>query len=771
MDILTDRVSEIRCDKCGLNIPVQDTPSFSEVSCPGCGTRYSVPARLNGFLLTSLLGKGGMGAVYQAVDESLGRRVAVKVMLKALGEDRKSIETFRKEAQAAAALNHPNIAQIHVFGEEKGQPYIVMELLTGGRLDQMIAKAQSLDEWAVLRIGMGVAEGLKAANDIGLVHGDIKPENILLDANGVAKVVDFGLASFLDKAPPSEGVWGTPYYIAPEKARGQRGDARSDIYSLGATLYHVLAGQPPFEGKTPVDVIRARIEQPPPKLSAARPGIHPELEVIVTRMLQPDPAMRYPTYASLLADMRKLLDALPARTKMPLQSKKLTGKASLVVSAGDLSAYRRRLQEQGTVPGRPEPKRRSLGFRVCLWIVFSAAVITGSVFGVMQYLQWRDLKHNEQDRGEALQQAMKKIGATYSAIQSGTVSALARAADVDTVARQATQTVAKAAAQVAASDALKSMTDKLPDLGAIRDAAAAAQALAATNASTAQTLVAEATDKTVPLKEAVSGPAAQRMGREFDAISSNIQAAAQAIERAHGEAEKSLKDAKEAIVKLGSLEKAASAAVAQAAAEKAAAERKAAEEAAAARKEEARKALIAQETEKVKTAREANANLVKTLQYGEALTALLAATGGLQTDEGKEAVAVASRRLTLLRDMKTFVIRQLTREPYRWGWQSGGSQADVVSADEANVALKGRSVPWVQVSSAQMFRFIQHYLTPAALPQKPDLARMTLAAGLFCEESGGAKQAADYARQACDLDPTLRADVKKLMPEVNLEAP
>ena len=345
---------------------------FPRSAAPAAARTLTVPARLNGLLLTGLLGKGGMGAVYQALDESLGRRVAVKVMLKVLGEDKKSIETFRKEAQAAAALNHPNIAQIHVFGEEKGQPYIVMELLTGGRLDQMIAKKESLDELAVLKIGMGVAEGLKAANDIGLVHGDIKPENVLLDASGVAKVVDFGLASFLDKSPQTEGSVGNAVLHCPRKSEGPAG--RRAIGHLQPGRHLVPSADGPASvrrRRLPWDVIRARLEQPPPKLSALRPGVNPGVESLVTRMLQPEPAMRYPTYASLLADMRKLLETLPAKQKITLQSK-TTGKAPLVISPADLSSYRKRLQGQPVKPAAATPKK-SRAFRATVWVIVALA--------------------------------------------------------------------------------------------------------------------------------------------------------------------------------------------------------------------------------------------------------------------------------------------------------------------------------------------------------------------------------------------------------------
>jgi len=302
--ILTDKVEEVACSKCGCRIDTSQLESFVRVECPDCENIETVPAKLGAFLLLRLIGTGGMGGVYLARDETLGRNVAIKVMLKSLGEDKSFIETFKREAQAVARLNHPNIAQIYSFGKEKGQPYIVMELVSGEGLDKMLEEQTQLNQGFVLRVTYDIAMGLSAADEAGLVHGDIKPENILLDEKGHAKLVDFGLATVAHQAA-EQGIWGTPYYISPEKIKRQKVDARSDIYSLGATLYHVLAGAPPFDGDTPVEVVKARLTVHPPSLRLARPDIHPLVDSMVRRMLQVEPSKRYPNYASLLGDIRK----------------------------------------------------------------------------------------------------------------------------------------------------------------------------------------------------------------------------------------------------------------------------------------------------------------------------------------------------------------------------------------------------------------------------------------------------------------------------------
>lgn len=305
--ILTDPVSEITCTKCGSALDVSAVQSFAQIACPNCDAPQTVPARLGPFLLLELLGTGGMGAVYHGVDESLGRHVAIKVMLQSASDNAESIEILRREARMAATLNHPNIVQIYSFGTEKGQAYIVMELVTGERLDEMIARGKPLDIGLMMRIGVGVAQGLKAAYNAGLVHGDIKPENILLDKEGTPKVVDFGLAGFADARASEDGIWGSPYYISPEKIRKQPTDARSDIYSLGASLYHALTSNPPFDGDTPVDVVKARLKKPPKPLTEAEVGPLAKVNTLLMRMLQQDPAMRHPTYDSVISDMKRVL--------------------------------------------------------------------------------------------------------------------------------------------------------------------------------------------------------------------------------------------------------------------------------------------------------------------------------------------------------------------------------------------------------------------------------------------------------------------------------
>ena len=315
-EIRIEAVDFMVCPGCGVEIDTTELPALADIECPQCHAPVKVAGRLANFRILDLIGAGGMGAVYLAQDDALDRRVAIKVMLSSVGKDPEMLATFRREAQAAARLNHPHVVQIYSFGEENSQPYIVMELVNAGKLDAMISSGGRLDPAFVMRVGAEIAEGLAAAQAANLLHGDIKPENILFDEKHSAKLVDFGIASMLtSKSGAPDEIWGTPFYIAPEKVRKHGNDVRSDIYSLGATLYHALAGKPPFDGPTVKDVIQARFGRKPQPLPELCPGIDPRVVAIVDRMMSENPFQRYPNYTSLLGDMRRYLDTVSDAAK------------------------------------------------------------------------------------------------------------------------------------------------------------------------------------------------------------------------------------------------------------------------------------------------------------------------------------------------------------------------------------------------------------------------------------------------------------------------
>lgn len=311
---LAESVDHINCRHCGKPLDVSGLPLFSQIKCPHCKKDLRVPGKLGDFFLLEQLGRGGMATVYKALDPTLNREVAIKVMRRELGDDPKFVENFLREARLAAQINHPNIVQIYQCGKRHEQPYIVMELVSGGKLDELINKeGKQFSEKRALKIGLDAAKGLLAAHEIGLVHGDIKPANILFGRGGLSKVADFGLAQFAHKDRKASGeIWGTPYYIAPEKARRQPEDLRSDIYSLGATLFHALTGEPPFDGETAKDVVLARLKGPPPDIEEIRPDLRPMTVNVVKRMLEADPVRRYPNYKSLIGDLNAALQEFSA---------------------------------------------------------------------------------------------------------------------------------------------------------------------------------------------------------------------------------------------------------------------------------------------------------------------------------------------------------------------------------------------------------------------------------------------------------------------------
>jgi serine/threonine protein kinase len=343
-DIIIERFDVIACGKCSQPIDTTSVAPFSVQHCPACKTEFRVPARFANFILLEQLGRGGMGSVYKAYDETLGRTIALKVMQQSIGQDRAFVEQFLQEARALAAINNPHIVQIYNYGEENGQPYIVMELVDGGRLDDIQEKQHSLDEVFVLQTAQQIIRGLQAANAAGMTHGDIKPANILYDRAGNAKVADFGLARFKGERPKPGEVWGTPYYVAPEVVRGQAPNAGSDIYSLGGTLYHVLTGEPPFNCESVTDTVLLRFKDPAPDPRVFKNSISPKTAAVLLRMLEIDPFSRYPTYESLLKDISNALAPLlearagkkKASTKKTIVLPIMLGLVALALIGGSL---------------------------------------------------------------------------------------------------------------------------------------------------------------------------------------------------------------------------------------------------------------------------------------------------------------------------------------------------------------------------------------------------------------------------------------------------
>jgi serine/threonine-protein kinase len=258
---------------------------------------------LGGYRLVSRLGSGGMADVYLAEQTSLGRHVAVKVLRPETLRHPGAVERFEQEARAAASLVHGHIVQVHEVGCIDGLHFLVAEYVGGPSLRDWLDRRGPLDPAQALTVLAQVGSALVRASQQGIVHRDIKPENLLLTPAGDVKVADFGLARVAseDLALTRDGMTlGTPLYISPEQGEGRTVDARSDLYSLGATLYHLLAGRPPFSASSPIAVVMAHIKQPLPPLRSVRSGVPVGLCSIVERLLAKDPAERFASPNELL---------------------------------------------------------------------------------------------------------------------------------------------------------------------------------------------------------------------------------------------------------------------------------------------------------------------------------------------------------------------------------------------------------------------------------------------------------------------------------------
>jgi eukaryotic-like serine/threonine-protein kinase len=251
--------------------------------------------------IEATLGEGGMARVYRGTDGVLGRPVAIKVLADRYAGDDTFVTRFRREAQAAAALNHPNVVSVFDTGDDGQAHYIVMEYVPGQTLADVLKREGPLDPDRAARIAEDVATALQAAHERGLVHRDVKPGNVMIDPEGRTKVMDFGIARAAadDTLTQTGAVLGTAGYLSPEQAQGTTVDARSDIYSLGCVLYETLTGRPPFTGDSPVAIAYAHVNDQPDPPSAHRPGIPPELEAVTMKALAKNPDDRYGSASEL----------------------------------------------------------------------------------------------------------------------------------------------------------------------------------------------------------------------------------------------------------------------------------------------------------------------------------------------------------------------------------------------------------------------------------------------------------------------------------------
>ena len=282
------------------------------------------------YRIESLIGIGGMGEVYLARDERLGRKAALKLLPESLTTDETQLGRFKNEARTASALNHPNILTVYEIGAEGNVQFIATEFIEGVTLRAALASGR-MSAHGALEIAVQVASALAAAHDAGVVHRDIKPENIMLRPDGYVKVLDFGIAKLTEQRRASDDhrvettallqtrpglVLGTAHYMSPEQARGQKVDARSDIWSLGVVLYEIVTGNPPFRGETPSDCIAAILTAEPAPLSSISPDVPAKLESILQKALRKNTDERYQTIKEMLAELRILKAKLEAESSL-----------------------------------------------------------------------------------------------------------------------------------------------------------------------------------------------------------------------------------------------------------------------------------------------------------------------------------------------------------------------------------------------------------------------------------------------------------------------
>jgi tRNA A-37 threonylcarbamoyl transferase component Bud32 len=317
------------------------------------------------YKLEAKLGSGGMSTVYLANDATLDRAVAVKVMHREMSEQADQLERFRQEARAVAKLSHPNVVAVIDAGEDGGHPYIVFEYVEGETLKQRIARLGALDTQEALAYAIEIARGLTVAHARNMVHRDIKPQNVLIDAEGRAKLTDFGISRQLeqDGMTATGRVLGTTDYVAPEQAMGHGVDPRSDIYSLGVVLYEMLVGQVPFHADSQVGVAMKHVNEELPDVQQRRPEVSAATALVVERATDKDPARRYGEVGEMIDDLSTALEVEAARAGTT------TGEATSVLDAV------------------PPPKRKLSGRARWSWAAIALlALVAGAALLVVQLI-------------------------------------------------------------------------------------------------------------------------------------------------------------------------------------------------------------------------------------------------------------------------------------------------------------------------------------------------------------------------------------------------
>lgn len=331
-----------------------------------------------GYDIIGVLGEGGMGTVYLAVQLSLKRKVAIKILPPSLADNESYLSRFRHEAKAAAKIRHPNIVQIYDAGEHNGVYFFIMEYVAGETTGERVARKEKLDEESALLIAESVAVALEYAWDRAqLVHRDIKPDNILIDEDGTVKLSDLGLAKTMDHLAPGitvgRAMIGSPHYCAPEQAQGEDNvNCCADIYALGATLYHFLTGQPPFAETPGIGAMVRKLTEHLPDITETNPAVSDNAAWLIEKMLARDKNKRQQTWHEVLDDIDEVIHNRP-----PLSAPVPDGASTMLRSQRRIkSGIRPAVPAKafGEDQSEKEPGNSNLLLKIILAVVVSAAV-------------------------------------------------------------------------------------------------------------------------------------------------------------------------------------------------------------------------------------------------------------------------------------------------------------------------------------------------------------------------------------------------------------
>ncbi|HCE46461.1 MAG TPA: hypothetical protein DET40_23195 [Lentisphaeria bacterium] len=374
------------CEKCGISIEANDSLCGGTVACPNCQKEVRVPAPLlqqeldlNGFVLEKVLGIGGMGQVWLAHQTAMNRKIALKILDPGLSKNSEFIERFLREAQNLAKLAHDNVVSVIDAGYSRGIYYMAVNFVDGYELGRKLDEVKVIPEKQALELMLGITEGLCFAwNKHRIIHRDIKPANIMIDGEGVPKLMDLGISKCVgqDKSLTMTGVVvGTPYYISPEQGRGLKElDFRSDIYSLGATLYHVVTGELPYNGPTTISIITQHILEPFPPPRLRNPDVSEQCSVLLEIMMAKKPEQRQQSWEQVIRDMENVLEGKFPETRCPG-----TGEPEVPKTAAPpQKTIDRKISRKTAIAAPPparDPVKRSSPARMMLVVVLVMLVV------------------------------------------------------------------------------------------------------------------------------------------------------------------------------------------------------------------------------------------------------------------------------------------------------------------------------------------------------------------------------------------------------------